>query len=582
MGLPKQAVMNKMAQDGCKEVDVLDKDPNSMVSEEKETPQAGSTIALKDHPKYAKYFKMLKMGLPKQAVTNKMLQEGIPTSILDRDPEEQVSTGTGNPADLKVTITFKNEKPKRKERKKKLHWDGLNLDAVSAESLWYEEEEEEDAIAIDDEEFKSLFVEVIKTPVKKGTAKQAEKEKEEKDKKVTFIEGRRSQNAEIALSRLRGMTVAEIRKNVEAMEDRHFSCDQLENLIAYLPTAEETRNLRGYKGDLQLLGPVEKFMIEMLKCDQAEQRLRNMVFKQQLPTRVSEVKHSLGIIERACDDVKMSLRLKKVMKSILKVGNQLNHNESNGNKAVGFRLDSLAKLKNAKAFDNKTSVLQYIIMLIHRSDESTLQWYEDMANVQSASRCGLEDAVGEVDKIVKGLEGAKSITDSLSGVDIAEGGCSMGHEADSLFTGYRAFLQEASAGIDSLSQLKVLVQAKYGSVVEYFGEDRSLPSHTLFSMLQTFSNDFKEAQQAHARAIKAQKKAEEREAAKAMKDENSSSSQSENHTARGRRATTINHQTEKDKENSRNPTDVRSTSDVVKAIEGSANGKQKSRRASIL
>lgn len=35
----------------------------------------------------------------------------------------------------------------------------------------------------------------------------------------------------------------------------------------------------------------------------------------------------MQVIETACDDVKMSARLKKVLKTILKVGNQLNDGE---------------------------------------------------------------------------------------------------------------------------------------------------------------------------------------------------------------------------------------------------------------
>jgi len=61
----------------------------------------------------------------------------------------------------------------------------------------------------------------------------------------------------------------------------------------------------------------------------------------------------------ACDDVKMSLRLKKVLKTILKVGNQMN----DGADHLGFTLDSLLKLQSAKAYDKKTSILQYVIML---------------------------------------------------------------------------------------------------------------------------------------------------------------------------------------------------------------------------
>ena len=48
------------------------------------------SVALKDHPAYAKYFKMLKMGLPKASIVHKMKGDGVDVSIIDRDPEEMV------------------------------------------------------------------------------------------------------------------------------------------------------------------------------------------------------------------------------------------------------------------------------------------------------------------------------------------------------------------------------------------------------------------------------------------------------------------------------------------------------------
>ena len=52
-----------------------------------EAPASGGAAAegppLKDDPKYAKFFKMLKMHLPKIAVENKMRAAGLDPSVLD-------------------------------------------------------------------------------------------------------------------------------------------------------------------------------------------------------------------------------------------------------------------------------------------------------------------------------------------------------------------------------------------------------------------------------------------------------------------------------------------------------------------
>ena len=40
-----------------------------------------------------------------------------------------------------------------------------------------------------------------------------------------------------------------------------------------------------------------------------------MIFKQQFKLRVQECKQKLSLIEKACDDVKMSIRFKKVSRA---------------------------------------------------------------------------------------------------------------------------------------------------------------------------------------------------------------------------------------------------------------------------
>jgi len=59
---------------------VLKKDPAEIV---KKT----DVMKVKDDPMYAKYFKMLKMNIPKPAVLNKMKQDAVDSSVIDLDPE---------------------------------------------------------------------------------------------------------------------------------------------------------------------------------------------------------------------------------------------------------------------------------------------------------------------------------------------------------------------------------------------------------------------------------------------------------------------------------------------------------------
>jgi hypothetical protein len=139
-----------------------------------------------------------------------------------------------------------------------------------------------------------------------------------------------------------------------------------------------------------------------------------MIYKQQFKSRVTQCKTTLAKIESACDDVKMSDKLKTVLHVVLEVGNQMN----GGEKHAGYTLDSLLKLNATKANDKKTSILQYVIMVIQRSEESrsSLFFPDDLPNVSEASRLVLDSVSGESLLLRQGLDSAcrviKSIRDS--------------------------------------------------------------------------------------------------------------------------------------------------------------------------
>ena len=93
-GLPETAVRHAMMRDKV-DASVLDKDPNEEVELEEEAKSEGTKSEVKkvklcDHPKYAKYFNMLKKGLPETSVRHAMMRDGIDSSVLDKDPNEEV------------------------------------------------------------------------------------------------------------------------------------------------------------------------------------------------------------------------------------------------------------------------------------------------------------------------------------------------------------------------------------------------------------------------------------------------------------------------------------------------------------
>ena len=88
-GLPETSVRHAMMRDGV-DASILDKDPNEEVELEEEKKSEVKKVKLCEHPKYSKYFKMLKKGLPETAIRYAMKRDGVDVSVLDRDPNEEV------------------------------------------------------------------------------------------------------------------------------------------------------------------------------------------------------------------------------------------------------------------------------------------------------------------------------------------------------------------------------------------------------------------------------------------------------------------------------------------------------------
>ena len=91
------------------------------------------------------------------------------------------------------------------------------------------------------------------------------------------------------------------------------------------------------------LSECEKYMYTMLDVSDAAGKFDCMLFRSQFQARFDEVLDSVETVEKACDEVRGSEKLKVVMAMILTLVNQINTG-GDGNEAAGFTLDALLKL----------------------------------------------------------------------------------------------------------------------------------------------------------------------------------------------------------------------------------------------
>lgn len=144
-----------------------------------------------------------------------------------------------------------------------------------------------------------------------------------------------------------------------------FDSTQLSALKEFLPTDDERKALEDYmkKGEtseqamteaLAGLSECEKYMVAMMEVDNAASKFDCMLFRVQFKDRIDEIVEGINIVNKACDEVRSSERLRKMMAMILTLVNQINTG-GDGNLAVGFSLDALLKLNEVRDCNDSLS-----------------------------------------------------------------------------------------------------------------------------------------------------------------------------------------------------------------------------------
>ena len=314
------AVKNALSRDGL-DPGIMDMDPEKSLKsqqgggddpekslksqqgggDDEEKEEADSGPALKDDPVYAKYFKMLKVGLPIGAVKNACVRDNIDPSVMDLDPEKSLKSQQGKSSSAAST---KKKDMKPKVRRKKLYWTPIDEKKIEKDSLWsiVRGSINMSQLKYDTSEFENLFTDKLdKKTIKSPTATGGSSTGGGGPKKsVQVIDGKRGMNGGIILSRIK-MKYSEIAKLVDMMENRKkFDTTQLKALKEFLPTDDEAQALKGYLAKTSAseeakakamadLCACEQYMVAMLDVPNAAAKFDCMLFKTLFHSRLDEI-----------------------------------------------------------------------------------------------------------------------------------------------------------------------------------------------------------------------------------------------------------------------------------------------------
>uniref|UniRef100_A0A6V7QV51 FH2 domain-containing protein n=1 Tax=Ananas comosus var. bracteatus TaxID=296719 RepID=A0A6V7QV51_ANACO len=201
---------------------------------------------------------------------------------------------------------------------------------------------------------------------------------------------------------------------------------------------------QNYNGNKEMLGRCEQFFLELMRVPRVESKLRVFSFRITFSTQVKE-----------------SLKLRQIMQTILTLGNVLNQGTARGS-AVGFRLDSLLKLADTRARNNKMTLMHYLCKLLAEKMPELLDFDKDLIHLEAASKIQLKLVAEEMQAVNKGLE---KVEQELTASD-NDGDISVGFRK-----ALKSFLDTAEADVRSLISLYSEVGRNADSLAQYFGED---------------------------------------------------------------------------------------------------------------
>lgn len=497
VGMPVDVVKHSMIRDGL-DPSVLDGDHNKPVG-----------IPLKDDPAYGKYFRMLKIGLPMDAVKHSMERDGLDSAVLDQDHELPAASQKSQDTEPKEQDSH---------RRARLHWKTLRK--VTSNSLWARIEKDSTLnIKIDEDEFQELFQADRSAPSAPSVVQRGGPNKQKPS--VCVIETKRANNGGIILARLK-MSHDDMADAVDRIDEHAMTTEQIENIIEYLPSKEEKRALESYMlgggqdaaEKFDALCECEKFMVSMMTVKHAKRKVSAILFKLQFETCVRDIQKEACMIDKACNELHDSTRLRQLLGIVLTFGNRLNTAGNGKRRAGAFTLDSLLKLRQAKAFDKKTTFLHYIVSIVQRNNTDLLEFGDDLGAVFEADKIYWDQCIADLEQVEHQLENVRKIAlyqshqshgyrlrkktrkdDPEESLTDDDEDLTLEEEVENLrATPIGMFTLSAIKYISQLREKVECTKDMFKKLLEYFGEEESaMQPHELFSIIVRFCKDFEKA-----------------------------------------------------------------------------------------
>ncbi|XP_028422370.1 disheveled-associated activator of morphogenesis 1 [Perca flavescens] len=325
-----------------------------------------------------------------------------------------------------------------------------------------------------------------------------------KVKELSVIDGRRAQNCNILLSRLK-LTNEEIRHAILTMDEQEdLPKDMLEQLLKFVPEKSDIELLEEHKHELERMAKADRFLYDMSSINHYQQRLQSLYFKKKFAERVAEVKPKIKALSLASRELLQSGTLRQLLEVVLAFGNYMNKGQR-GN-AYGFQVSSLNKIADTKSsIDRNVTLLHYMITVLKKTFPKVAAFSQDLQSVPEAAKVNMTELEKDMGNLRSGL---KSVEAELQ----YQQGQSSRSLADKFVPVVSQFITVASFSFSDVEESLSEAKEVFEKALRHFGEDPSnLQPDTFFGIFDTFLTAFSEAEQDNENMVR-RKEEEERRA----------------------------------------------------------------------
>ncbi|XP_077320533.1 disheveled-associated activator of morphogenesis 1 isoform X2 [Lithobates pipiens] len=322
-----------------------------------------------------------------------------------------------------------------------------------------------------------------------------------KVKELSVIDGRRAQNCNILLSRLK-LSNDDIKRAILSMDEQEdLPKDMLEQLLKFVPEKSDTDLLEEHKHELDRMAKADRFLFEMSRINHYQERLQSLYFKKKFAERVAEVKPKVDAIRSASNQVLQSKSLKQLLEVVLAFGNYMNKGQR-GN-AYGFKISSLNKIADTKSsIDKNITLLHYLITVVEKKYPKVVSLHEELQSISEAAKVHMSELEKEVGNLRNGLKAVEAELEYQKTQTSVPG--------DKFVSVVSQFITVAGFSFSDVEDLLAESKELYVKAAKHFGEETNkIQPDEFFGIFDQFLQALSEAKQENEN-LRKRKEEEER------------------------------------------------------------------------